>query len=414
VPGSLIGGMKKKAEKDRIRRGMNILIATPGRLCDHLDTTLALDLSKVDYLIFDEADRMLDLDFEKKINFIIFKLHSAKKKALNEPDIPKFKLDENGEPIEDPSALLNDSNKNLTKRIDPQTILISATLTSGIKEIARRLNINDAVSIDAASNGAEKPLSKQHKQEEDSHLNSKDQVEQEKIALPANLLHFYMIVPSKLRLIGLMSFLLDKLVYKGDSAKMIVFASTNDSVQFHHTVLSTFLNRKFNMYLDEDEFDYGSDDDDEMQAGKKRKLNNNKKSDQNNVCDLFALYGNMDQHERTEILNKFCKATSGVLLCTDVAARGLDMPNIDWIIQYNTPGTCVDYVHRVGRTARVGHKGKALIFLEPCESEYLNELNRLQISLKEVKLNVVMNCLMEESRYYPRQVNSDRVILLFN
>jgi superfamily II DNA/RNA helicase len=86
--------MKKKAEKDRIRRGMNVLIATPGRLCDHLDTTLALDLSKVDYLIFDEADRMLDLDFEKKINFIIFKLHSAKKKALNEPDIPKFKLDE--------------------------------------------------------------------------------------------------------------------------------------------------------------------------------------------------------------------------------------------------------------------------------------------------------------------------------
>ena len=57
VPGSLIGGMKKKSEKDRIRRGLNILIATPGRLCDHLDTTIALDLSKIDYLIFDEADR---------------------------------------------------------------------------------------------------------------------------------------------------------------------------------------------------------------------------------------------------------------------------------------------------------------------------------------------------------------------
>ena len=49
--------MKKKSEKDRIRRGLNILIATPGRLCDHLDTTLALDLSKLEYLIFDEADR---------------------------------------------------------------------------------------------------------------------------------------------------------------------------------------------------------------------------------------------------------------------------------------------------------------------------------------------------------------------
>lgn len=51
--------MKKKSEKDRIRRGLNILIATPGRLCDHLDTTIALDLSKIEFLIFDEADRLI-------------------------------------------------------------------------------------------------------------------------------------------------------------------------------------------------------------------------------------------------------------------------------------------------------------------------------------------------------------------
>ena len=117
----------------------------------------------------------------------------------------------------------------------------------------------------------------------------------------------------------------------------------------------------------------------------------------------------MDQHKRAEILAKFCKVSSGVLICTDVAARGLDMPNIDWIIQYNTPGTCVEYVHRVGRTARVGHKGKALIFLEPCEVEYLKELNKLDISLREIKLDSVMDCLNDEAKYYPRQVNSDRV-----
>jgi superfamily II DNA/RNA helicase len=90
---------------------------------------------------------MLDLDFEKKINFIIFKIHSARKKALAEPELPKYKLDVNGEPIEDESAKTN----SLSKRLDPQTILISATLTNGIKEIARRLNINDAVTIDATS-----------------------------------------------------------------------------------------------------------------------------------------------------------------------------------------------------------------------------------------------------------------------
>lgn len=85
------------------------------------------------------------------------------------------------------------------------------------------------------------------------------------------------------------------------------------------------------------------------------------------------------------------------------------MPNIDWIIQYNTPGSCVDYIHRVGRTARVGHKGKAVIFLEPCEVEYLKELNKLGISLKEFKLESAMDCLNDESKYYPRQVNADRV-----
>lgn len=57
VAGSLIGGMKKKSEKDRIRRGLNILVATPGRLCDHLDTTMALNLTQIEFLIFDEADR---------------------------------------------------------------------------------------------------------------------------------------------------------------------------------------------------------------------------------------------------------------------------------------------------------------------------------------------------------------------
>jgi ATP-dependent RNA helicase DDX31/DBP7 len=204
VPGALIGGMKKKSEKDRIRRGLNILIATPGRLCDHLDTTIALDLSKLDYLIFDEADRMLDMDFEKKINFIIFKIHSAKKKALAEPEIPKFKLDENGEPIEDPNANLQSDSRS--KRIDPQTILISATLTNGIKEIARRLNINDALHLDAkndiSNNSNENYIKNENNTTEDV----------DKIALPSGLTHNYMITPSKLRLIGLISFILDKFV----------------------------------------------------------------------------------------------------------------------------------------------------------------------------------------------------------
>ncbi|CAF0782079.1 unnamed protein product [Brachionus calyciflorus] len=411
VPGCLIGGMKKKSEKDRIRRGLNILIATPGRLCDHLDTTLALDLSKLEYLIFDEADRMLDLDFEKKINFIIFKIHSARKKVLAEPEIPKFKLDENGEPIEDDSA---QSNLGKSKRLEPQIILISATLTSGIKEIARRLNVSDALQINAAND------SNEHSREDS--LENEEENAEEKIALPAGLSHFYTIVPSKLRLVSLISFILEKFAYnkKSKASKMVIFASTNDSVQFHDNILTTFLNRKFNMYLDEeDKVDYedinefDSDIEEELRKTNKTnssQLENSIKNKKNTICDVFSLYGNMDQHKRAEILGQFCKAKSGVLICTDVAARGLDMPNIDWIIQYNTPGSSVDYVHRVGRTARVGHKGSGLIYIEPCEVEYLKELNKLGISMQEIKIDSIMKSLMEESNYYPRQVNSDRLV----
>ena len=187
--------MKKKSEKDRIRRGLNILVATPGRLCDHLDTTLALDLSKVDYLVFDEADRMLDMDFEKKINFIIFKIHESKKKALESPEPPKYRLGEDGEPVEDTSSSADKI------RMNPQTVLVSATLSKGIREIARRLNLCEPVILDAA--GTVKDLG----------LAEENGIEgEEKVALPAGLAHFYMSVPSKLRLIALISVLLEKIL----------------------------------------------------------------------------------------------------------------------------------------------------------------------------------------------------------
>lgn len=199
MAGCLIGGMKKKSEKDRIRRGLNILVATPGRLCDHLDTTLALDLAKVDYLVFDEADRMLDMDFEKKINFIIFKIHESKKKALENPDPVKYKLGPDGEPVEDESS----SSKI---RMNPQTVLVSATLSKGIKEIGRRLNLKDPVILDGA--GTVQDLKANLK--EDSA--DGDEEENEKVALPAGLTHFYMSVPSKLRLIALLSIVLEKVL----------------------------------------------------------------------------------------------------------------------------------------------------------------------------------------------------------
>ena len=67
MPGYLIGGEKKKSEKARIRKGMNILISTPGRLLDHLSSTQNLNLGRLHWLVMDEADRLLDMGYEKDV-----------------------------------------------------------------------------------------------------------------------------------------------------------------------------------------------------------------------------------------------------------------------------------------------------------------------------------------------------------
>lgn len=163
---------------------------------------------------------MLDMDFEKKINFIIFKIHSAKKKALAEPEAPRFRLDENGEPIE---VEEQGAAKSATNRIDPQTILISATLTSGIKEIARRLNVVDAIHVDEPrhnnnSNQAIEVADKGKKNGNDEvdvdEIKKRIEVDSEEIVLPARLTHSYIVVPSKLRLVSLIAFILDKFIVR--------------------------------------------------------------------------------------------------------------------------------------------------------------------------------------------------------
>ncbi len=78
-----------------------------------------------------------------------------------------------------------------------------------------------------------------------------------------------------------------------------------------------------------------------------------------NYIDLpvLELHGKQKQQKRTNTFFEFCNAERGILICTDVAARGLDIPAVDWIIQFDPPDDPRDYIHRVGRTAR-GTKGK--------------------------------------------------------
>ncbi|XP_032899766.1 ATP-dependent RNA helicase DDX55 isoform X3 [Amblyraja radiata] len=89
---------------------------------------------------------------------------------------------------------------------------------------------------------------------------------------------------------------------------------------------------------------------------------------------IMCIHGKM-KHKRQNIFMEFRQLESGVLVCTDVMARGIDIPEVDWVLQYDAPSSASAFVHRCGRTARIGHHGNALVFLLPMEATYVNFLS---------------------------------------
>ncbi|XP_072287350.1 ATP-dependent DNA helicase DDX31 isoform X2 [Pyxicephalus adspersus] len=317
VPGVLMGGEKRKSEKARIRKGINILISTPGRLVDHINSTKSIHFTCVQWLIVDEADRVLDLGFQKDI-----------------------------------TTILNTLNAQSQQR---QNVLLSATLNQGVTflaEICLQNPVNVTVTEDSNTNikQAAKPKALQDGDDNTS------------FALPEKLCQHFVVVPSKLKLVILSAFILGK--WKCDKKpKMIIFFPSCDLVEFYHKLISSVLPLE------------GSRPDPGI---------------------FLQLHGNMEQEERTEVFQKFTEVKAGVLLCTDVAARGLDLPQVTWIVQYNAPATAAEYIHRVGRTARIGAQGNSLLILIPSEAEYVQALVEYKISVTEMKMKEVLSNLILE------------------
>jgi ATP-dependent RNA helicase DDX18/HAS1 len=124
--------------------------------------------------------------------------------------------------------------------------------------------------------------------------------------------------------------------------------------------------------------------------------------------EVMDIHGKQKQQKRTTTFFQFCKADKGILLCTDVAARGLDIPKVDWIVQYDPPDEPKEYIHRVGRTARgTTTQGRALLFLLPEETAFLKYLREAKVTLQEYEfpLNKVANIgtqmmMLVEKNYY--------------
>lgn len=346
VAGTVIGGEKKKSEKARLRKGLNILVATPGRLVDHLEHTKVLDVSSVRWLVLDEGDRLMDLGFEEDITKIVQTLDQKKRKTAR-PGLPDRRT----------------------------TILCSATLKMNVQKLGE-ISLKDAVLIKGDSDGHDDQRGYQEKGTESAFL------------APAQLKQSYLVTATKLRLVTLTALLKRTFARKGSVMKAIVFVSCADSVEFHFKTFTRSSEETLeNQNTAEETF---SDKDD--QPAKATKLAAAVDSDSvspapalstpHNPVTLYKLHGSLPQATRTSIVKQFASTTSpSLLIATDVASRGLDLPNLDLVIEYDPAFSSDDHLHRIGRTARLGRDGRAVIFLLPGKEEGYVEV--LQKSYKQ-------------------------------
>ncbi|RYO74944.1 hypothetical protein DL764_010626 [Monosporascus ibericus] len=268
--GIVIGGANRRAEADKLSKGVNLLVATPGRLLDHLQSTPFV-FKNLRTLIIDEADRILEVGFEDEMRAIIKILPSEQR----------------------------------------QTMLFSATQTTKVEDLAR-------ISLRPG------PL----------YINVDEQKAHSTVD---GLEQGYVICEADKRFLLLFSFL-----KRHNDKKIIVFLSSCASVKYYAELLN---------YID---------------------------------LPCLDLHGKQKQEKRTRTFFEFSNAQRGTLICTDVAARGLDIPAVDWIIQFDPPDDPRDYIHRVGRTARgANSKGRSLLFLQPNEVSFLSHLKQARVPLVE-------------------------------
>lgn len=360
VPGIVSGGEKKKSEKARIRKGVNILVATPGRFADHIDTTESLNLSSVRWLILDECDRLMELGFEETISKILKEINS---KCQIERTISKYSL-------------------LPKKRIN---ILCSATVKGKVQELGNS-SLTDAewVTSENVNRTAENIMKSSEFGENDS----------TDYTAPSQLIQNAVIVPAKLRLVTLAATLKNTKKRQNkdsDISRVIVFFSCSDSVEFHFSVFTREANLGENSNEERNKKDLKVGC---FQENNLATIKNSPWLGKNTI--IYKLHGSLNQATRTSTLAAFFGKTRNrdncntneseniiktdmvsILFCTDVASRGLDLPQITDVVEYDPPFSTDDHIHRVGRTARAGKKGTSTIFLLPGNEEtYLKEIEQ--------------------------------------
>lgn len=256
---ALIGGVDQDPQIAQLNKGVDIVIATPGRMFDLISQGHLLT-HRIETLVLDEADHMLDLGFIKDIRDLIRKLPRRR-----------------------------------------QTLFFSATINNKIKKIAYSLVNQQAIRIQ---------------------LSPKDPVAK-------NIEHSVVFMEMDHK-----RFFLERVINENPDRKILVFVRTKVRAERVAKAMGRV----------------------EISA--------------------LTIHGDKDQHDRSKVLRQFRNGSTNVLIATDVTARGIDIPDIEIVINYDLPEEAENYVHRVGRTGRGERKGDAYAFCAPEEKDTLEEIQR--------------------------------------
>lgn len=252
----LMGGVEQESQISILSKGVDVVVATPGRTFD-LISQGHIDLSRLEILILDEADHMLDLGFINDIQQLVKKLPYKR-----------------------------------------QTLFFSATINPYIKKVAYSLVTNPIRIQISPKNPVARNI-----EHSVAHIGMDDK-----------------------------RFFLERLINENPDSKILVFVRTKVRAERVMVAMGRL----------------------------------------NIACE--TIHGDKEQKDRLQVMKRFKKGEFKIMIATDVSARGIDIPNVDFVVNYDLPEKPENYVHRVGRTGRADKKGIAVSFCSPEEKELLNEI----------------------------------------
>lgn len=256
----IVGGMDMISQALMLAKKPHIIVATPGRLVDHLENTKGFNLRSLKFLVMDEADRILNMDFEVEVDKIL-------------KVIPK----------------------------ERRTLLFSATMTKKVAKL-QRASLQNPVKVEVSTK-----------------YYTVEMLQQYFIFMPVKFKDLYLI----------------HLLNESAGNSFMVFCST-----CNNTLRTALLLRNLGL-------------------------------------TAVPLHGQMSQNKRIAALTKFKSKNRSILVSTDVASRGLDIPHVDIVINFDIPTHSKDYIHRVGRTARAGRAGRSITFVTQYDVELYQRIEQL-------------------------------------